>query len=84
MKFYLEHKQQKAFGTLSTASVLAYSRADSKYILDTDAPDYALGAVLRQLQPDDNTGLLIEQPSSITAKSSTMPTSIIVRGGVNF
>ena len=71
-KFYWGHEQQKAFDTLKeklcTAPVLAYPRDDCRYILDTDASDYALGAVLSQLQPDDKTGLLVERPIAYYSK----------------
>ena len=66
VKFRWAQEQQAAFDEikrkLSTAPVLAYPRDDCKYVLDTDASDYALGAVLSQLQPDGCTGALVERP----------------------
>ena len=49
---------------LVTAPVLAYLRDDCQYIRDTDAPNYALGAVLSQLQPDTN-GELVKRPIAL-------------------
>ena len=77
-KFVWGTEQQQAFETLKerlcTAPVLAYPRDDCKYILDTDASNYALGAVLSQLQPDDenaepNTApKLVERPIAYYSK----------------
>ena len=45
---------QKAFDTLkaklASPPVLAYSKDEGEYILDTDASNYAIGAVLSQIQ----------------------------------
>jgi hypothetical protein len=38
---------------LSTAPILSYPKADDTFILDTDASAFGIGAVLSQLQ-DDN------------------------------
>ena len=45
---------QKAFDTLkaklASPPVLAYPKDEGEYILDTDASNYAIGAVLSQIQ----------------------------------
>ena len=57
IKFQWTARQQHAFlelkKRLADAPILAYPKDDCKYVLDTDASDYALGAVLNQLQPND-------------------------------
>ena len=56
VKFKWTVRQQKAFDTLKDllmkAPILSYPKDDCKYVLDTDASDYALGGVLNQLQPN--------------------------------
>ena len=70
-KFEWTMEQQIAFETLKnkliSAPILAYPMDDCQYILDTDASNYALGAVLSQLQPDEN-GKLIERPIAYYSK----------------
>ena len=46
---------------LTSAPLLAFPREGCEYILDTDASTWAIGAVLSQLQPDEN-GKLEERP----------------------
>ena len=52
--FYWDEKCQHAFETLKqllvTAPVLAYPTDEGDYVLDTDASNYAMGAVLSQVQ----------------------------------
>ena len=71
VKFEWGPEQQTAFETLKqkllSAPILAYPMDDCKYILDTDASNYALGAVLSQLQPDEN-GTLVERAISYYSK----------------
>ena len=71
VKFSWGSEQQRAFEKMKkmliTAPVLAYPRDDCKFILDTDASNYALGAVLSQLQPDEN-GNLVERPIAYYSK----------------
>ena len=54
VRFYWDGKCQHAFETLKqllvTASVLAYPTDEGDYVLDTDASNYAMGAVLSQVQ----------------------------------
>ena len=54
VRFYWDEKCQHAFETLKqllvTASVLAYPTDEGDYVLDTDASNYAMGAVLSQVQ----------------------------------
>ena len=68
-KFEWGIEQQTAFETLKErlciAPVLAYPRDDCKYILDTDASNYALGAVLSQLQPDDENNTSDSEPKLV-------------------
>ena len=70
-KFQWSYEQHMAFETLKkklvSAPILAYPRDDCKYILDTDASNYALGAVLSQLQPNEN-GELVERPIAYYSK----------------
>ena len=51
-------QQQQAFDQLKqalvTAPILAYPRPKGRYILDTDASNFAYGAVLSQIQLDEN------------------------------
>ena len=53
LRFVWTTKQQDAFETLKTklvtAQIMAYPQKDGMFILDTDASDYAYGAVLSQL-----------------------------------
>ena len=57
-KFVWGPDQQSAFTQLQralvTAPILAYPSAHGRYILDTDASNFAYGAVLSQLQEDEN------------------------------
>ena len=52
--FNWQGKHQEAFedliGKLTTAPVLAYPNSDDMFILDTDASDHSIGAVLSQVQ----------------------------------
>ena len=54
VRFHWNEDCQRAFETLKqllvTAPVLAYPTVDGEYILDTDASNWALGAVLSQIQ----------------------------------
>ena len=71
VKYVWASEQQEAFEKLkqllTTAPVLAYPRDDCKYILDTDASNYALGAVLSQMQPKED-GTLEERPIAYYSK----------------
>ena len=71
VKFVWGPEQQQAFETLkdcmTTAPVLAYPIDTGRFILDTDASDYAMGAVLSQMQHDEN-GVLIERPIAYSSK----------------
>ena len=55
-KWIWAEKQEQSFEKLRTARteapVLAYPASKGRYILDTDASNFAYGAVLSQLQPD--------------------------------
>ena len=54
VRFYWDEECQYAFETLKqllvTAPVLAYPTDEGDYVLDTDASNYAMGAVLSQVQ----------------------------------
>ena len=54
VRFYWDEKCQHAFETLKqllvTAPVLAYPTDEGDYVLDTDASNYTMGAVLSQVQ----------------------------------
>ena len=56
VKFHWEAEQQKAFEVLKeklvSPPVLAYPLAQNTFILDTDASNHSIGAVLSQLQGD--------------------------------
>jgi hypothetical protein len=56
-KFNWQEKHEVAFQELkkklAEAPVMAYPNEEGRFILDTDASDYAYGAVLSQLQPND-------------------------------
>ena len=67
---------EEAFELLKQAlisePVMAYPRNDGQYILDTDASGYAIGAVLSQMQPvDDSSDELVEKV--ISYGSRTLP-----------
>ena len=70
-KFEWTSAQQQAFETLKTklteAPVLAYPVDDARYILDTDASNSTMGAVLSQLQADDE-GNLVERVIAYASK----------------
>ena len=72
-KFECGDQQQAAFEHLKealvSAPILAYPSANGKYILDTDASYFAYGAVLSQLQEDENG---IEQERVIAYYSKTL------------
>ena len=72
-KFVWEEAQQQAFeklkNALISAPILAYPSANGRYILDTDASNFAYGAVLSQLQEDENG---IEQERVIAYYSKTL------------
>ena len=57
-KWKWKDRQQQAFEKLRkalvTAPILSYPTPDGRYILDTDASNFACGAVLSQLQKDEN------------------------------
>ena len=57
-KWEWKDRQQQAFEKLRkalvTAPILSYPTPDGRYILDTDASNFACGAVLSQLQKDEN------------------------------
>ena len=54
VRFSWDHSCQDAFESLKsklvTAPVLAYPKAEPQYILDMDASNHAIGAVLSQVQ----------------------------------
>ena len=54
LRFVWQGEQQQAFDTLkallTTAPVLAYPKDVGRYIIDTDASQYGIGAVLSQEQ----------------------------------
>jgi hypothetical protein len=56
VKFHWEAEQQNAFEVLKeklvSPPVLAYPLARNTFILDTDASNHSIGAVLSQLQGD--------------------------------
>ena len=56
-KWVWKHGQQDSFenlrNALTEAPILAYPERNGRYILDTDASNFACGAVLSQLQKDD-------------------------------
>ena len=58
IKFHWEERHQKAFELLQksliTAPIMAYPQHDCMFILDTDASDRCYGAVLSQLQSEDD------------------------------
>ena len=70
-KFNWREECQRAFELLKnrlvTAPVMAYPLRDGMFILDTDASDYAYGAVLSQLQPDED-GVLQEKTIAYASK----------------
>ena len=72
-KFVWGDQQQAAFEHLKealvSAPILAYPSANGRYILDTDASNFAYGAVLSQLQEDENG---IEQERVIAYYSKTL------------
>ena len=72
-KFVWGDEQQAAFlklkEALVSAPILAYPSANGRYILDTDASNFAYGAVLSQLQEDENG---IEQERVIAYFSKTL------------
>ena len=71
VRFVWTSKQQNAFETLKTklvtAPIMAYPQKDGMFILDTDASDYAYGAVLSQLQPNKH-GELVEKTIAYASK----------------
>ena len=71
VKFEWGPKQELAFETLkkrfTSAPVLAYPIDDARFILDTDASNYAMGAVLSQLQRDED-GEYVERPIAYASK----------------
>ena len=71
VKFHWGAEQQEAFETLKSklvsAPILAYPIDDAPFILDTDASDYAMGAVLSQMQEDEK-GVLVERPIAYHSK----------------
>ena len=71
VKFVWGPDQDAAFETLKhrfiTAPVLAYPIDDARFILDTDASNDGMGAVLSQMQKDEN-GDLVERPIAYSSK----------------
>ena len=71
VKFVWGSDQEIAFETLKhrfiTAPVLAYPIDDARFILDTDASNDGMGAVLSQMQKDEN-GDLVERPIAYSSK----------------
>ena len=71
VKFQWTPECQEAFEILkkklTEAPVLAYPIDDARFILDTDASNYAMGAVLSQLQKDDE-GNEVERPIAFAGK----------------
>ena len=72
-KFFWGNPQQQAFERLQqalvTAPILAYPSSKGRYILDTDASNFAYGAVLSQLQEDEHG---VEQERVIAYYSKTL------------
>ena len=72
-KFVWGEAQQEAFEKLKqaliSAPILAYPSSKGRYILDTDASNFAYGAVLSQLQEDENG---VEQERVIAYYSKTL------------
>ena len=72
-KFVWKEEQDRAFKRLQqalvTAPILAYPTSSGRYILDTDASNFAYGAVLSQLQQDENG---VEQERVIAYYSKTL------------
>lgn len=64
-------KQQQSFDTLkqavTTAPILAHANPDKPYTLETDASDYAYGAILSQKQDDTK-----EHPVAFLSKSMSL------------
>ena len=70
-KFRWESAQSEAFEklkqALASAPVMAYPNSEGMFILDTDASDISAGAVLSQLQRDEN-GIEHEKPIAYASK----------------
>ena len=70
-KFYWEREQEEAFQELkrliASAPVMSYPRREGMFILDTDASDRAMGAVLSQMQADEH-GVMVEKPIAFASK----------------
>ena len=66
---------QEAFDALQKAltsdSLMAYPSAEGEFILDTDASDTGIGAMLSQVQLDPVTGDTVERPIVFASKSLT-------------
>ena len=73
-KFVWGPEQQEAFETLKqrfiSAPILAYPIDDAPFILDTDASDYCMGAVLSQMQKNEQ-GDEVERPIAFNSKRFT-------------
>jgi transposase InsO family protein len=71
VKFQWGQRQAEAFEglkkALASAPVMAYPNQEGMFILDTDASDIAAGAVLSQLQRDEN-GVERERPIAYASK----------------
>ena len=71
VKFKWTPKENRSFEDLKTAlasaEVMAYPRRNGMFILDTDASNYACGAVLSQVQVD-GTGQQVERPIAYASK----------------
>ena len=72
-------QHQTAFDTMKnalvSAPVLAYPTQDGQYILDTDASNFACGAVLSQVQMDEKGQPADESNWLTTPKFSAVPSS---------
>ena len=75
VKFKWDENCELAFCTLkerlTSDNVMAYPMDGAKYILDTDASNWGIGATLSQVQWDSSTGQYHERPIAFASKSLT-------------